>query len=516
MMVVRVKRRVPEADLARTSILIARRVAFDVSIWVELTQHYGHTVMRGAEEYFSAFTPEDLYSNILGTYLGAAALESPLPYDQAMDAMFAHAFAMLGATSSGETRRILGALAGRWWSADTPWPSPSIPIARSFQIGPHVTPMLAPADVVTPTEAVVLDVPEIDDHGAPLADQYDFEITPNLHTLPRFASSGFSVVNERDLPAIVGIARTSIEAGLESAGAVSPAPEEERPSPLAHYLLGLRLLDLKVTGGLAKSLQGEPKGTFGGSFVGLRGDTRGGDFALVRAGVSHTSERGVIAGFSLFRSDALYACQDPETKRTRAPLLSMLGPCAHGEWLGIGGAIGEGFHDGRTGRTALRPLALYGVVNPLGNGQSPSYDAVRLLLRGGGAIEHVWTEAEGGVTIPRVSGNAILLARTPGRSFEAYGGAGYRLDPTTPRDAGFESNVSLRWYFLLGGDLTSRTDDGIDPWAVGSLGLEGGYSWWSRPAHSYADLAAPFVSAEHSGTWQVLVTATFGFEGLTF
>ena len=37
---------------------------------------------------------------------------------------------------------------------------------------------------------------------------------------------------------------------------------------------------------------------------------------------------------------------------------------------------------------------------------------MRLLLRGGGAVEHIWTEAEGGVTIPRTGGNAIMLLRT--------------------------------------------------------------------------------------------------------
>jgi hypothetical protein len=29
-------------------------------------------------------------------------------------------------------------------------------------------------------------------------------------------------------------------------------------------------------------------------------------------------------------------------------------------------------------------------------------------------------------------------------------------------------------------------------------------------------LSPPFVSAEHSGTWQLLMTASLGFEGLKF
>ena len=512
---VRVTSPVPEPALASTSVLLARRIAFQISIWVEITQHYGHNVMRGAEEYFSSFTPEDLYSNLLGTELGTAALESSMPYDLAFDTLLANRLREMEVTSSSEARRVLAALAGRWWRSGVPWPVPEIAIAHAFDIGPHVTPMLPPPDVAPPAAPMVLDVPEVDAAGAPLTDLYRLEIVPDLRKLPLFADSGFAVVTGDDLPRVVADVERAIEAGNDAPGA-GVMGGDEHGGPLAHYLVGLRLFDLKARGGLAAPLSGAPLGVFGGSILPLHGDTRGGDFAMMRLDVNHTSERGISTGVAFFRTDALYFCHDRETGALRAPLLSVLGPCARGEWLGIGGAIGEAFHDGRTGRTALRPLSLYGVLDAFGNGQSPSYDGLRLLLRAGGAIEHIWTDSEGGVTIPRASANALFLARTPGRSLEAYGAAGYRVDPTMTHDAAFESNAGFRWYFLLGGDRVARLPDAIDPWGVGSLGLEGSYSYWTRPLHSYADIAAPFVSAEHSGTWQVLVTATLGFEGLTF
>ena len=512
---VRVTSPVPEPALASTSALLARRVAFQISIWVEITQHYGHNVMRGAEEYFSSFTPEDLYSNLFGTELGTAALESSIPYDRAFDNLLANRLRELEVTSSSEARRVLAALAGRWWRSGTPWPVPGIAIAHAFDIGPHVTPMLPPPDVAPPAAPMVLDVPEVDAAGAPLADLYRLEIVPDLRKLPLFADSGFAVVTGDNLPRVVAEVERAIEAGNDAPGA-GVMGGDEHGGPLAHYLVGLRLFDLTARGGLAAPLSGAPLGVFGGSILPLHGDTRGGDFAMMRLDVNHTSERGISTGVAFFRTDALYFCHDRETGALRAPLLSVLGPCARGEWLGIGGAIGEAFHDGRTGRTALRPLSLYGVLDAFGNGQSPSYDGLRLLLRAGGAMEHIWTDSEGGVTIPRASANVLFLARTPGRSLEAHAATGYRVDPTMTHDAAFESNAGFRWYFLLGGDRTANLPDAIDPWGVGSLGLEGGYSYWTRPLHSYADIAAPFVSAEHSGTWQVLVTATLGFEGLTF
>jgi hypothetical protein len=504
----------PEA-LASTASLVARRVAFQISIWVEITQHYGHTVMRGAEEYFSSFTPEDLYSNLFGTELGAAALASPLPYDRALDLELSRRLKEMEATPSTEAKRVLRALDGRWWRKGTPWPAPSIPIAHSFAIGPHVTPMLPPPDVVPPASPMVLDVPEVDGAGAPLRDLYRLQIVPDLRSLPAFADAGITEISGDDLPVVVdGVAR-AIQAGNDSPGA-SVTVDDEHGGALAHYLVGLRLFDLGARGGIAAPLSGAPLGVFGGSLLPLRGDTRGGDFALMRLDVNHTSERGLSAGVAFFRSEALFFCHDRERGTLRAPLLSLLGPCAGGEWLGIGGSIAEGFHDGRTGRTALRPISLYGVLNPFGNGQSPSYDGLRLLLRGGGAIEHVWTEGEGGHTIPRLSANAVFLARTARRSLELRGATGYRLDPTTPNDAGFESDVGVRWYFLLGARYAASLADGVDPWGIGSIGLEGSHSFWTRPAHSYADVSAPFVSAEQSGTWQLLLSVTLGFEGLTF
>ena len=504
----------PEA-LASTASLLAQRVAFQISIWVEVTQHYGHTVMRGAEEYFSSFTPEDLYSNLFGTELGAAALASPLPYDRALDVELARRLREMEATPSTEAKRILRALDGRWWRKGTPWPTPDIPIAHSFDIGPHVRPLLPPPDVSPPVAPMILDVPEVDGSGAPLSDLYRLHIVPDLHALPSFADTGITEITGDNLPVVVdGVAR-AIQAGNDSPGA-SVTVDDEHGGALAHYLVGLRLLDISARGGIAAPFSGAPLGVFGGSLLPLRGDTRGGDFALMRLDVNHTSERGVSAGVAFFRSEVLFFCHDRERGTLRAPLLSLLGPCAGGEWLGLGGSIAEGFHDGRTGRTALRPISLYGVVNPFGNGQSPSYDGLRLLLRAGGAVEHVWTEAEGGHTIPRLSGNAIFLARTARRSLELRAATGYRFDPTTPNDAGFESNVGVRWYFLLGADYSAPLVDAVDPWGVASIGLEGSHSFWTRPLHSYADVSAPFVSAEQSGTWQVLLSVTLGFEGLTF
>lgn len=503
---VRVHSKVAE-NVPHASALLAQRIAFELSIWAEILQFYGHSLSRGVDEIYSAFTPEDLYSNLLGTYLGVAAVTSELPYNQAIDLVFKDTLRLLGAMPSADTRRILESLAGLWWQKEVAWPSPGLAIKRSFEIGPQVAPVLAPN--TAPPDLLVLEVPETDV-------TYDLEIIPAKSEIPRWGDAETGrMVTQRDLPQLVANVKRAVESGTMSLPLIVE-DVHEHGGPLAHYLVGIRFADLEMRGAAETGPSGKSKGAFGGSFVGVLGDTRGGDFSLLRFDANHTGERGLVAGIGLFRSDAVYFCHDPETKRRRAPLVSLLGPCSPGEWFGVGGSFAEALHDGRSGRTAIRPIGGYGVLNLLGNGQSPTYDGVRLLLRGGGSIEHVWTQAERARTIPRTGGSLVVLARTPQRAFEVRGMASYRIDPTEPKDAAFESRAGFRWYFVLGGKAPEPRKDGEDPWGVGSLGVESGYSLWTRPLHAFPDGGLPFVATNREGTWQVLFTATLGFEGLTF
>lgn len=517
-----VTRAVPASQVAETSLLLARRMTFDVSIWTEIGQFYGRGKMRGAEEKYSAFTPEDLYSNLLGTWLGAIAVASERPYDEALTTALRAKLLELGAVSTKTAEKTTYALAGTWWSADTAWPSPEIAILRSFNLGPHLLPVLAPPDVQPPmprggdASPIAQDVP-VDGPGGKLVDLAHVEFEPDPVVLPFFAQT--PLVTSADLPAIVAGAHVTDDARKEASRAAGP-PHVALPndaSPLTHFENGIRLLELEGMGGVfADPAEHSAKGIGGGSLTAVVGDTRGGDFHFANFNVGNTDERGIVSGFSLFRADAVYFCHDPETNKLRPPFVSLLGPCSPGEILGIGGNVGEAFHDGRTGRTALRPVALHGVLNVLGNGQSASYDRVRFLVRGGGAVEHVWSTQEKGLTIPRVGGKAIVMARSAGGRVEAKGMTEYRIDPATPDDAALESSATLRWYFLLGGKETKGPIDGIDPWGIGSVGVTSGFSWWSRPLHAFPDPSIPFVSTERKQSFQLLLTATLGFEGLSF
>jgi hypothetical protein len=511
---------VPADELRSTSNRIAVRVAFDLSIWTELVQYYGLSKYRGAGEVYSAFTPDDLYSNLLGAHLGTMALESPEPYDRAMDVALAATLDALGAESSAATLATMYALDGRWWNHDRSWPSPDIAILRVYNIGPRVPPMLAPADVVPPPpDPLVLDVPQTDEHGAPLSRHYRLEIVPHADEMSRFPrDERGATLGEEDIPRLVVAVHRALDAHAASRhpSEFDLPPDVGIRGEVAHYVASVRLLELSGAGGVQDRKGGHFDGVGGGRLGLVHGDTRGGDFSLVNLDVGYAPVRGVIAATSIFRADALWFCHDPDTGSLRAPVLSALGPCAPGEWFGVGGSIAEAVHDGDSGRTALRPISLAGILNPLRNGQSASYDVVRLLLRMEGEVEHVWTVQEGPRTVPRAGGSLSFLARTPSLRLETRAAGGYRYDLARARDGVVESDVAVAYNLLLSRGVNGGAHQRSDAWGLFQVGLEGSYSYWVHPSNAFPEIAAPFVSTEHPETLQVLLTARLGFEAFAF
>src|SRR5262249_42430199 len=73
-------------------------------------------------EKVSAFSPEDLYSNVLGMRLALGIINnrenrSREFYDRTLDAWFAEALRRLGAVSREQGRRAMQAVDGLWWDS---------------------------------------------------------------------------------------------------------------------------------------------------------------------------------------------------------------------------------------------------------------------------------------------------------------------------------------------------------------------------------------------------------------
>jgi len=63
---------------------LAGKITYDLSLWHEIATWFGVSYVPFVPERYSSFSPEDLYSNLLGIQLGIQALNSDLEYEEAM------------------------------------------------------------------------------------------------------------------------------------------------------------------------------------------------------------------------------------------------------------------------------------------------------------------------------------------------------------------------------------------------------------------------------------------------
>ena len=158
---------------------LAQWLAYQLSLWHETVTWYGWSAIELFPERASAFSPEDLYSNLLGTMLASYLVQAEIAsdeksYGRAMDAAIADILTRLGAVPASTTRRALDAVDGLWWDSTARLPSERVVLRRSLSLGPEVSPWLIPEERVTrglardlqlycgqaTPEPVVLQVPE--------------------------------------------------------------------------------------------------------------------------------------------------------------------------------------------------------------------------------------------------------------------------------------------------------------------------------------------------------------------
>jgi hypothetical protein len=211
---------------------LAQWLAYELSIWHEIATWYGWSSVPGFSERASAFSPEDLYSNMVGTKLMLAVVyqehtRSEFDYNRAVDAWFAAALELLGAVPRGLGREVSVAVDGLWWDSTRRLPDAHLVLRRNFGIGPPVRPWLAPESVLSPDlrrrldEACGADLTPIDFanpavRGAvALADHVtlEIEVDDQLAVQEPFASRGRRIT-QAEFPALVGVVREQALAEL--------------------------------------------------------------------------------------------------------------------------------------------------------------------------------------------------------------------------------------------------------------------------------------------------------------
>ena len=109
---------------------LAEYIAFRLSIWHEIATWYGWSATALFPERASAFSLEDLYSNLLGIKIvrsmvevGATSIE--IQYNQNLDRWLAESLNRLGAVEAADGARLALALDGDCWASTRRLPDPA-------------------------------------------------------------------------------------------------------------------------------------------------------------------------------------------------------------------------------------------------------------------------------------------------------------------------------------------------------------------------------------------------------
>lgn len=142
--------KIREAGGTRLAIAVAARLSFDLSVWREIATWYGYESVPPWSEKVSSFSPEDLYSNLLGTKIAEGILrttnvQSRREWDLAMTAWLAAAMEALGIVPVETARELMESLDGTFWSSARRVPDWDITLRRKFDRGPVVEPWLVHA-----------------------------------------------------------------------------------------------------------------------------------------------------------------------------------------------------------------------------------------------------------------------------------------------------------------------------------------------------------------------------------
>lgn len=191
------------ADITRDQAAhLAGRIAYDLSVWHEIGTWFGTSFIPFVPERYSAFSPEDQYSNLTGAVLGVEALTSEQPFELAMTGLVNDMLVDLKAVDTREkTLKAMEDIQGDWWTRDKKLPSKKILIKRYINSDSTLTPWVVGLDsgvVVQPVS-----IPAFrDDH---IASMYEINFRLN-HKFPVdkiFPERTDRCISQNDFPAMM-------------------------------------------------------------------------------------------------------------------------------------------------------------------------------------------------------------------------------------------------------------------------------------------------------------------------
>lgn len=199
---------IPENFNNEDMVHLAGKIAYDLSVWHEVSTSYGASFIPLVPERYSSFSVEDAYSNLLGVHLGMKSLLSEEDYETEMTQNIKNVLVDLEAVKGKEaTVAAMNAVKDIWWSGKAKLPSRKVLIKRQFDVYNCVFPLLIDADKAVKSDENKVCVPESTSFGQPLNNFYSLSIKANFK-IPVSKVFGEkvkekNVITQLDFPALI-------------------------------------------------------------------------------------------------------------------------------------------------------------------------------------------------------------------------------------------------------------------------------------------------------------------------
>ena len=126
-------------------IQLAGKISYDLSLWHEISTWFGASYVPLVPERFSSFSPEDMYSNLMGVHLGMRAIRSKLDYNEAMTVELNKMLDSLEAVNTEtETFDAMQKVNQVWYTNEKRYPSKKLVLKRYIDLESDFTPWLVP------------------------------------------------------------------------------------------------------------------------------------------------------------------------------------------------------------------------------------------------------------------------------------------------------------------------------------------------------------------------------------
>ncbi|WP_332871126.1 MULTISPECIES: DUF4056 domain-containing protein [unclassified Shewanella] len=149
---------------------ISVRLAYFMAEAHEVAQWHGYRSWVPWSEAVSAYSPEDLYSNMLGAKIALALLTNNLAmnkelYNQHMTQWLAATLTWLEPVSIAQTNALFDVIDGVWWDSTQPLPNKFMLLKRHYELGDKQSPYLVPESLAN-SHAKWRDVSELYESNA--------------------------------------------------------------------------------------------------------------------------------------------------------------------------------------------------------------------------------------------------------------------------------------------------------------------------------------------------------------